>query len=212
MSVIGAVVAAFLFFLPLILSTDASVGIYAGATFLLSVKIGWFVFSYKLHQKNNAEDVTGVKKIIKIGSYIIGSVQVGIFALLLVSGIILIAIGTEIPSAIGSKYYVLFGGIMTPIGGLFLIFPSLLLHGIRTKHSGKVQAWIIFKCVILGLILPVCIVNSFLTGEVLLIILSALFYTLTILYSSAMVIVHYNILLDDENVLGSALNKKKQCR
>ena len=140
------------------------------------------------------------------GAELYCSVQVWIFTLLLVSGIILIAIGSETPSAIGSGYKVVFGGIMTPLGGFFLIFPSLLLDGIRTKHLGKVKAWIIFKIVILGLILAVCVVNMFLTGQVLLIIPGWLLYTLTILYSSGMVIVHYNILLDDENVLQSALD------
>ena len=134
---------------------------YTGAPILLLVKLGRFAFSYMLHQKNTAKDITGVKKMIKIGSYIIGSVQVWIFTLLLVSGIILIAIGSETPSAIGSGYKVVFGGIMTPLGGLFLIFPSLLLDGIRTKHLGKVKAWIIFNFVILGLILSLCMVKLF---------------------------------------------------
>ena len=135
MSVIGALVAVFLFLLPLILNINLYVGIYTGATFLLLVKFGWFAFSYMLHQKNTAEDFTGVKKIIKIGSYIIASVQVGIFVLMLLFGIILTNFG---------RGYKVMGCIMALIGVFFLIFPSLLLDGIRRKHSGKIKTWIIF--------------------------------------------------------------------
>ena len=76
MSVIGALVAVFLFILPLILNLTYVVGIYTGATVLLLVKFGWFAFSFMLYQKNTTEDSNGVKKMIKIGSYIIRSGQV----------------------------------------------------------------------------------------------------------------------------------------
>ena len=75
MSVIGALIAAFLFFLPPLLSMNSFVGIYTGASVLLLVKFGWFAYSFMLYQKYTDEDFTGVKKMIKIGSYIIGSVQ-----------------------------------------------------------------------------------------------------------------------------------------
>jgi hypothetical protein len=144
-----------------------------------------------------AEDFTGVKKIIKIGSYIIGSVQVGIFALMLLFGIIFITFGPG---------YNVMGCILALIGVFFLIFPSLLLDGIRRKHSGKVKAWIIFKFVILGLILPLCMVKLFYAGQFEMTILQTIAFTLGFIYCSGLVIVHYNILLDDENVLESALD------
>lgn len=195
-SVIGALIAAFLFFLPLLLSMNSFVGIYTGATVLLFVKFGWFAYSFLLYQKNTAEDFTGVKKMIKIKSYIIGSFEAGIFALVLIFGIILIAFGPG---------YKVMGCIMIPIGIFFLIFPSLLLDGIRRKHSGKVKAWIIFKVVIFGLFLCQCVVKLFYTGKLLFIILQIIAFTLGFMYCSGMVIVHYNILLDDENILESAL-------
>ena len=96
MSVIGVMAAAFLVGLPSLLRTNDSiieVCIYSGATLMFLVTFGWFVFSHMLYQKNKTEDVTGVKKMIKIKSYIIGSFEAGIFALVLIFGIILIAFG-----------------------------------------------------------------------------------------------------------------------
>eukprot|EP00091_Calanus_sinicus_P019358 TRINITY_DN482_c0_g1_i1.p1 TRINITY_DN482_c0_g1~~TRINITY_DN482_c0_g1_i1.p1 ORF type:complete len:252 (-),score=56.85 TRINITY_DN482_c0_g1_i1:107-862(-) len=199
MSVIGAMGAVFLFILPMLFGMTGVAGlagIYTGATVLLLVKFGWFVFSFKLHQKNTAEDFAGVKKIIKIGNYIIGSVQAGFFALLLIFGIIFITFGPG---------YNIMGYIMMPLGGFFLVFPSLLLDGIRRKHSGKVKAWIVFKLVFLGLFLAMCMVKLFIAGQVLSTIIQLIMFTLGFMYCSGMVIVHYNILLDDENVLESAL-------
>ena len=181
------------------------VEIYTGAPLLLLVKLGWFVFSFMLHQKYTAKDISGVKKMIKIGSYIIGSVQVGVFALYLVFGIILIAVGS-VGSETGSGYKVIVGGIMTPIGGFFLVFSSLLLHGIRKNHSRKIKAWIMFKCVFIGLLHASIVRNMFLPEKVWQKILGLFLYALTLLYCSGMVILHYNILLDDENLLGSAIN------
>eukprot|EP00091_Calanus_sinicus_P022498 TRINITY_DN7148_c0_g1_i1.p1 TRINITY_DN7148_c0_g1~~TRINITY_DN7148_c0_g1_i1.p1 ORF type:complete len:136 (-),score=23.95 TRINITY_DN7148_c0_g1_i1:57-464(-) len=106
-SIIGSLVAAFLFLLPLILNVDLYVEIYTGATFVLLTKFGWFAFSYKLHKENTTENFTGVKKMIKIGSYIIGSVQAVFFALMVIFGIILIVFGP------GFKVV---GYVMTSIG------------------------------------------------------------------------------------------------
>eukprot|EP00091_Calanus_sinicus_P019365 TRINITY_DN482_c0_g2_i3.p1 TRINITY_DN482_c0_g2~~TRINITY_DN482_c0_g2_i3.p1 ORF type:complete len:249 (+),score=58.90 TRINITY_DN482_c0_g2_i3:79-825(+) len=196
MSVLGAMGSVFLFILPMLFGITDLAGIYTGATVLLLVKFGWFVFSFMLHKKNTAEDFTGVKKMIKIGSYIIGSVQAGFFALLLIFGIIFITFGPG---------YNIMGYIMMPLGGFFLVFPSLLLDGIRRKHSGKVKAWIIFKFVILGLVLAMCMVKLFIAGQVLSTFIQLIMFTLGFMYCSGMVIVHYNMLLDDENVLESAL-------
>jgi len=196
-SIIGSLVAAFLFLLPLILNVDLYVEIYTGATFVLLTKFGWFAFSYKLHKKNTNENVTGVKKMIKIGSYIIGSVQAAPFALLVIFGVILIAFG---------QGYKVTGCILTPIGIFFLIFPSLLLDGIRRKHAGKIKAWIIFNLVILGFVLALNMVQLLFAGQFLTTILQIIVFTLGFMYCFGMVIVHYNILLDDENILKSALN------
>ena len=98
------------------------------------------------------------------------------------------------------------GCIMTPIGAFFLIVPSLLLDGIRRKHSGNIKAWIIFKFVISGLVLSLNMVKSYFTSHVLINILQIIAFTLGYMYCSGMVIVHYSILLDDEKVLESALD------
>ena len=51
--------------------------IYCGLAVLVSFfNIGWFIFLYLLYKKNSTNDVQGVEKIIKVGSYIIGAVQI----------------------------------------------------------------------------------------------------------------------------------------
>ena len=173
MSVIGVMVAAFLVGLPSLLRSkniNIEFSIYTGATLMFLVSFGWFVFSHTLYQKNKTEDVTGVKNMIKIGSYIIGSGQVFVFAISLIVGVVFIIFGL-----------LAYGLTFTIIGGFFMIFPSLLLDGIRKKHSGKVKAWIIFKYLIIGLILASCVVNMFLPERVWQIILDMLLYALTLI-------------------------------
>ena len=55
------------------------------------------------------------------------------------------------------------------------------------------------------LILFLRMVELFYAGKVLINILQIIAFTLGVIYCSGMVIVHYNILLDDDNLLGSAL-------
>ena len=76
----------------------------------------------------------------------------------------------------------------------------ILIVGLETH-----KFTIIFKNGIFGLILSLCVVKLFYTVNFLFYILQIIAFTLEFMYCSGMVIVHYNILLDDENILESAL-------
>merc|ERR1719318_2075054 len=113
-------ISAFMVGLPSLIRTCciADVFIYSSAALMFSAMLGWFVFSHMLYQKNMTKDLTGVKKIIKIGSYIIGSGQVLVLAISLLFGMVIIISGPG---------FNVIGFSMTFVGGLFMIFPLLLL-------------------------------------------------------------------------------------
>jgi len=197
MSVLGIIGGAFLFAFLLGLQSYLTVG---SAIFLLLIYLGWFYFSYLLNKKNTSNDVEGVKKMVKIGCYVIASVQVVASAIGVITGIIFITIPQF------SRLLHIMGLVMIVVGGIWLIFPSLLLHGIRTRSPGKIKPWIIFKFVIFALTLSLGLVSSILSGTYLQAIIHLFIVVLAFLYTSGMVIVHYNILLEDQDVLGSALH------
>jgi len=151
MSVLGIIGGAFLFAFLLGLQSYLTVG---SAIFLLLIYLGWFYFSYLLNKKNTSNDVEGVKKMVKIGCYVIASVQVVASAVGVITGIIFITIPQF------SRLLHIMGIVMIVVGGIWLIFPSLLLHGIRTRSPGKIKPWIIFKFVIFALTLSLGLVSE----------------------------------------------------
>jgi len=200
MSVLGLIGGAMVFVLPFI----PQLGLFGfemlgvGAAILL-IKGGWFYFSYQLYKRNSNNDAQGVKKIIKIGSYIIGSFQAICSAIALLYGTTLLVL----MSVYGG--FSVFGIVLTIVGGIWLIFPSLLLHGIRTKNPRKMKPWIVFKIVMLCLQLIMSFIWSLNYGMILMLVLQVIALILLYSYSTGMVIVHYNIVLEDQNVLDSAL-------
>ena len=130
MSLIGAIGGVLLFALPFVIQSSLY-GLFGSAALLLFFNIGWFIFSILLCKKISANDVQGMEKIIKVGSYIIGSVQLVYPIIIIILGITFLLLWTE---------FLVFGCILVAVGGLVLIFPSLLLHGIRTNSSGKIKA------------------------------------------------------------------------
>ena len=147
---VGAVGMAILFALPNILEDlgHISAGIYTGALLLLLVEIGWFSFSHVL-LKNRNNDFEGVKKLIKIGSYIIGYLEaVSSGSSVVVGGILL---SFDIIRRLGLTIIV---GVFLGLGGLFLILVCFLLHGIRTNSPGKIKIWTISSLVCILLFLP----------------------------------------------------------
>ena len=193
MSVIGAIGGVLLFALPFVTQSSFYL-FFALAAFLLFFNIGLFIFSNLLRKKNSANDVQGVEKIIKVGSYIIGSVQLVYLIIIIILGITLSLLWTE---------FMVYGSIPVAVGGLLLIFPSLLLHGIRTNSSGKIRAWIIFQFVLLGIVFSLGLLNVFTLN--MFGIIGSIGYFLALMYASGIVIVHYNIVLEDENGLDPAL-------
>merc|ERR1711872_785806 len=75
--------------LPFLLPMTMSVMIGSGI-FVLLIHSGWFYFSFLLLKRNSNEDVEGVKKMIKIGSTVIGSLQTVVTVITILSGIILL--------------------------------------------------------------------------------------------------------------------------
>eukprot|EP00092_Neocalanus_flemingeri_P031142 GFUD01033829.1.p1 GENE.GFUD01033829.1~~GFUD01033829.1.p1 ORF type:complete len:261 (-),score=43.90 GFUD01033829.1:390-1172(-) len=206
MSVIGVIVAVLLFALPSILGlhqdADSNLlgGLYGGAVFFLLINIGWFIFSHTLIERNKNNNMEGVKTIIKIGSYIIGSLQAILFTILVIVGLLYVSFGSS------EIVLVIVGGIIITIGGIFLIFASLLLHGIRTKSPGKIKVWIIVQFVYFGLVLFSSIPALGVRGGLLQMILLCLSF----MYYKGMVIVHYNIILEDDTSINmeTAMNKE----
>eukprot|EP00092_Neocalanus_flemingeri_P020945 GFUD01022693.1.p1 GENE.GFUD01022693.1~~GFUD01022693.1.p1 ORF type:complete len:261 (+),score=38.57 GFUD01022693.1:93-875(+) len=195
MSVIGVIGAVLLFALPSILGLHQDAdpnllgGLYGGAVFFLLINIGWFIFSHILVERNRNINIEGVKRMIKTGSYIIGSLQAIAFAILLINGLIFVSIGS---GGMGIA-----GGIIMTIGGIFLIFPSLLLHGIRTNSPGKVKIWIIVQFVLFGLVLFASIPGLGVRYG----LLQMIVLCLSFMYFKGMVIVHYNIMLENDRTM-----------
>jgi hypothetical protein len=186
-----------------------------GATLLL-INAGWFYFSYQLYKRKSNNDAQGVKKIIKIGSYIIGSLQAIGSAIGLLSGITLLALATlsayggfsEFRFVLSQRYPTIFNPLgLTIVGGIWMIFSSLLLHGIRTKNHRIINLWIVFIIVIFCLQLWLCVVWSLKHGmiEIIVVMIQVIVMDLLCSYSTGIVIVHYNIVLEDQNVPDLAL-------
>eukprot|EP00092_Neocalanus_flemingeri_P075268 GFUD01093226.1.p1 GENE.GFUD01093226.1~~GFUD01093226.1.p1 ORF type:complete len:281 (+),score=26.33 GFUD01093226.1:49-843(+) len=189
--------------------------VYVIGTVGLLLSLGWLLFSFIL--LNNAkEDETGgkriikisVKRIIKIGSFIIGTIQtiLGCVSTLASIGcIILFSLGVKIGEVSAIILVLCFLWLIISI--FFLIFPaSLLIHGIRTKSSGKLRAWIILQFILWGLYIVCSLVSlgfSDLIPGLASLALNCLFYQ----YSNGMVIVHYNILLKDDTAMKMEMNR-----
>ena len=88
-AVLGMVGGAILFALTFL--TNMSVMLGSGI-FVLLIHGGWFYFSFLLLKRNSNEDIEGVKKMIKIGSTVIGSLQTVAFVIAVLSGIIFFTI------------------------------------------------------------------------------------------------------------------------
>eukprot|EP00092_Neocalanus_flemingeri_P039551 GFUD01043067.1.p2 GENE.GFUD01043067.1~~GFUD01043067.1.p2 ORF type:complete len:119 (+),score=9.35 GFUD01043067.1:674-1030(+) len=79
------------------------------------------------------------------------------------------------------------------------IFPTLLIYGIYTKSSRKLKTWIIFQFILWGLNIVYCLCllslgfTNLITG-----LLTLAFTCIFYMYITGMVIVHYNILLEDD--------------
>jgi len=139
-----------------------------------------------LHKKNTNNDMVGVKKIIKIGSFVIGSVQSVISALEVLIGFIILKHDS-----------VKFGVILIVTGAIWLIVSIRLLYGMW-RRSPRVKPWIKFMFGMIPLFILVASLDNFLHNTLLESVIGA---ALLFLYSSGMVIVHDYTVLEDENVV-----------
>eukprot|EP00092_Neocalanus_flemingeri_P034808 GFUD01037880.1.p1 GENE.GFUD01037880.1~~GFUD01037880.1.p1 ORF type:complete len:273 (+),score=21.66 GFUD01037880.1:81-899(+) len=180
---------------------------YVIGTIGLLLSLGWLLFSFIL-LSNAKEDDTGgkwiikisVKRIIKIGSFIIGTIQTilgCVSALASIGYIIQLALGVGIGGV--ATITLVLCSLWLIISIIFLIFPTLLIYGIYTKSSKKLKTWIIFQFILWGLHIVYCICllslgfTNLITG-----LLTLAFTCIFYMYITGMVIVHYNILLEDD--------------
>ena len=172
--------------------------IYGGAALLIPALIGWLSFSYILLKRNSNNDIEGVKKLIKTGSYIIGYLQAVLFTIALITGIVFVTSDIRLWTA---------GCVLIPVGGIFIVFASLLLHGIKTNSPQEIRTWIVFQFFIFCtlVLLFVCLYGlSYLETTQLIVLTIGL--CLYLIYVTAMVIVHYNIVLENDTNIETELN------
>ena len=195
------------FILFYLMELQLSVFVINGTSFLLLLThISWFFYSVLLYMKSSNNDIEAMKKMIKIGCYVIGTVQVATSAACLLCGVLILgSIVLFIQFLFNPPCELYFTIILIVVGGVCLIFTSQLVHGIRTKCPGKIKHWIIFMCVMLAIFLPVVLCGSFFVGTIMWTILLLVGGVIAFSYSSIMVIVHYNILLENQNVLDSVV-------
>ena len=147
MSLFGAVAAGCLFPFPSILECGVRnceyktslPMIYSLAVFVILVNIGWFTFSSYIYEKNKIHGIKGVKKIIKIGCYVIASILSLKCAISLLFGLV---------TLVNQEQWNMVGFIVIPLGLICILFTYICLHGIRTESPGKIKAWLIFEFVI----------------------------------------------------------------
>jgi len=192
--------------LPLVVFVPRDSNKIVGLSFIiLLINIGWFIFSYLLNKRIKSNDLTGVKKMMRIGSTLIGLFQSMVASVGLLSGIYLLVIRcTEFLTF--CKYFSntnvkIFPIIIISVGGLWIIVSYLLLHGNRKRSPGSIKLWILFDFVLSALFLLIGFVVSLFNGVFIPTILLLIAFFLTYMYNSSMVIVHYNIVLEEHQVL-----------
>jgi len=176
------------------------------AFIILLTSIGWFIFSFLMHKKNKNNDQTGVNKMIMIGSTLIGVFQTTVLSVWTLSGTY------ELVHLYIIRHYEfvernmnIFPEVIIIVGGLWIIVSSLLLLGIRKRSPRIIKLWIIFDFVFVCSFSLFCFVFSLFNGFFITTLLLLMAFLLTCVYNYSMVIVHYNIVLEDQQILQSAL-------
>jgi len=198
----GAIHIALTFLIDLKFCNECNALIMKGAAFShLAIHPGLFLYSYILYKKNTKSDVLAVKKMMKIGCYVTGSLQVAVFATILLTGIFLLICSLFL--FYGSFYLAI---TLVASGGILLIFPFLLLNGIQTSNPKKIKSWIIFQSVMLVFGVSFGWVSFYLLDTFFLwTALQLIGGVLIFLYTSGvLVIVHYNIVIEEQQVQESA--------
>ena len=175
----------------------------------LLINVGFFVFSYKLWMKIKAEDVIGMKDFIKIGCYIIASLEIVFSALELIIPLYMIAHHITTMTVYGypiSRVYVGVNISTIIVGLLCIVFTSIMVHGVRNFNLRYVNIYIIFKFVFLGLyLLSVVILILYVAfllkrgvvGMILLIVNGFFITSFLYVFSMGFAVLHYNIMLSN---------------
>ena len=158
----------------------------------LLLNIGMLVFSIKLWKKVSDNNMVEMRSLIKIGCYIMAGFE------LLGCVILFVSVGISI-------YYFqrfLFLGIDILILSVISLFACLLLVGMRMVISGLVNANIIFKITFFILCTIAAIVDIAYKKdekeEVMYVVNMYLYIGWVIFYSSSFTVLHYNIMLYDQ--------------
>ena len=174
----------------------------------LLINVGFFIFSYKLWMKIKNKDLIGTKAFIKIGCYLITSLEMIFSALELIIPLYITANHVTTMTIYGypiSRVYVGVNVLIILVGIVCMVFTSTMVYGIRNFNLRYVNIYIIFKFVFLGLYILSAVIEilyiAFLLkrGVVGMIILTVNgFFITSFLYvfSMGFAVLQYNIMLN----------------
>ena len=200
-SFINIVLAVDMIFLPLTLIFKMPLSLIPlglGLVALLT-NVGWFIYSFCLWRSlNSLHDTMGMRRIIKIGCYIVGALEL---ALCVISMLFQIAMVLAVLLSGGITILILLIPII--INGVAIGLISGMIHGVRKFIPNLVNFYIIFKVVIFAiyaLLTFVQLIVGFAKYENLgFLWLTApnefLFWGFFYIYSTCFSVAHYNIML-----------------
>jgi len=180
-------------------------GIFYGlGTAFLVINIAMFLYSFKLWKAINSDYMNEMRNLIKIGCYIMGSLEL---VTAIAAGVIppIIFIIIEYLNSYDGPREVIIGLLTIPIiiSVGVIAMTSLMIHGVRKFRPGLVNIYIIFKIVlftlfalgtlvqvIMGWIFPMFGPLGWLLG-----INQFLFCGFFYFYSTGFMVVQYNIML-----------------
>ena len=161
--------------------------------FELLLNIGMLVFSHKLWKKVSDNNMVGMRSLVKIGCYIMAGLE--LFLCLLINIIIWMAYVYH--------YVIIIDVIVTLIA---MVLSCLLIVGVRKVMSGLVIANIIFKIILFFIFTIVAIVAISISISIFDLRKEYVMYVVNVylcsgwlvFYSSSFTVLHYNILLHDQ--------------
>lgn len=174
----------------------------------LLISVGFFIFSYKFWMKIKTNDINGMKAFVKIGCYIIASLEMTLcIALLLILPLYLLVDHIIVITIWGypvSQVHVGVCILVIIVGIACVAFTSVMVHGLRNFNLRYVNIYILFRFVFLGLFLLITVAlvlcGAFLvTRGVVALILTKInvFFIISFLYAFSMAfpVLQYNIML-----------------
>ena len=215
-SFINIVLAVDMIFLPLTLIFKMPLSLIPlglGLVALLT-NVGWFIYSFCLWRSlNSLHDTMGMRRIIKIGCYIVGALEL---ALCVISMLFQIAMVLAVLLSGGITILILLIPII--INGVAIGLISGMIHGVRKFIPNLVNFYIIFKGVIFAiyaLLTFVQLIVGFAKYENLgFLWLTApnefLFWGFFYIYSTCFSVAHYNIMLHRPREEGGMIHSPPQ--